>query len=74
MAICIDLVVGFHGGNVEIYSLYERKTLARFNVGEEMVNLAAYSVDGVVVYTTRRQFLLLREHKDNTNKYTLHQI
>jgi len=28
-----DLVVGFHSGDVEIYSLDQDKTVAKFNIG-----------------------------------------
>ena len=55
-----DLIVGFHNGDVEVFSLDQDKTVAKFNLGSEMVSITSYRPNRVIVDTSSRQYILSR--------------
>lgn len=55
-----DVIVGFHNGDLEVYSLDSKKTVAKFSLGPERVNITSYRNSHVVVYTSTKQYILSR--------------
>ena len=55
-----DIFIGFHNGDLEIYSLSSNTTVAKFNLGPEMVNITSYRNSHVIAYTSTKQFILSR--------------
>ncbi len=54
------MVVGFYNGDLEVYSLDLKKTVAKFNLGPERVNITSYRNSHVIVYTSTKQYILSR--------------
>jgi hypothetical protein len=53
-----DIIIGFHNGDLEVYSLNSNTTIAKFNLGSEMVNITSYRNSHVIAYTSTKQFIL----------------
>ena len=55
-----DIIVGFHNGDLEIYSLDLNRTVGKFHLGPEMVNITNYRNSHVIAYTPTKQYIVSR--------------